>query len=369
MQFRNITQTAATTNALEKAVNLARRLAEEKVASIVASQGTPAELAEEQDLSPEALLMLAVSGGGDAKERKDKQALQPWIKYLWETYRAILDVLRNNSKFEQLYHQTARAAFDFCVKYKRGQDFRHLCEMLRIHQTQIAGRQQQQNAVDLTAPETVRMYLETRFEQLRTAAKLELWQEAYRTIEDIHASLVAPGARAAFKPSLMRAYYQTLTDIFWASDNQLFHAYSLQQLYAICTGQHEDLRAALAEAGVEGEPEELKLTPEEHRRIATRVVVATLAVPPVDRFGQREEGLFDMDSEATMRLAGLLGFRKEVPSRAKLIESLTGSDALTLAAPEARELYQVLESGFYSPLALSKKIAPLLAKLSGAYAV
>jgi hypothetical protein len=38
---------------------------------------------------------------------------------------------------------------------------------------------QQTNALDLKHPETQRLFLETRFEQLKLASDLELWQEAY----------------------------------------------------------------------------------------------------------------------------------------------------------------------------------------------
>lgn len=120
------------------------------------------------------------------KERLDRQILTPWVKYLWECYRTILDVLRNNAKLEQLYHATARAAFDFCKRFQRNMEFRRLCEILRSHLFSVTRFQNQTNAVDLNSAETQTLYLETRFQQLRMAADLELWQEAYRTIEDIH---------------------------------------------------------------------------------------------------------------------------------------------------------------------------------------
>ena len=59
--------------------------------------------------------------------------LLPSLKFLWEIYRAILDILRSNSKLEHVYHITAQSALKFCHTYHRKMEFRHLCDMLRTH--------------------------------------------------------------------------------------------------------------------------------------------------------------------------------------------------------------------------------------------
>jgi hypothetical protein len=47
--------------------------------------------------------MLSYVSGEKGKERSDRELVTPWFKFLWETYRTVLEILRNNSKLEALY--------------------------------------------------------------------------------------------------------------------------------------------------------------------------------------------------------------------------------------------------------------------------
>ena len=69
---------------------------------------------EDLDEAPtaETLLLSVVSGEG-ARGRTDRQVVTPWLKFLWETYRTVLEILRNNPKLEHLYAYTAQQAFKF----------------------------------------------------------------------------------------------------------------------------------------------------------------------------------------------------------------------------------------------------------------
>ncbi|VAH55184.1 unnamed protein product [Triticum turgidum subsp. durum] len=130
----------------------------------------------EADKRPEDLMLSYVSGE-KGKDRSDREFVTPWFKFLWETYRTVLEILRNNSKLEALYAMTAHKAFQFCKQYKRSTEFRRLCEIIRNHLANLNKYRDQRDRPDLTAPESCQLYLDTRVEQLKIATELSLWQK------------------------------------------------------------------------------------------------------------------------------------------------------------------------------------------------
>ena len=43
-----------------------------------------------------------------AKERTDRVLLTPWVKFLWESYRNMLELLKNNYTVERIYADVAK---------------------------------------------------------------------------------------------------------------------------------------------------------------------------------------------------------------------------------------------------------------------
>lgn len=211
-QYRNICQ-QVNIKSLEDVVRGYLDLAEEKTeAAREESQQAVVDIDDLDNVqTPESLLLSAVSSE-DTQDRTDRVVLTPWVKFLWESYRQCLELLRNNSRVESLYHDIARQAFKFCLKYSRKTEFRKLCDHLRAHLGQIHRHQSQQTSVNLNNPESQAMHLETRLVQLDSAIQMELWQEAYKATEDIHGLMTL--SKKSPKPQLMANYYQKLALVF-----------------------------------------------------------------------------------------------------------------------------------------------------------
>merc|ERR1719431_2270060 len=135
--------------------------------------------------TPEGMVVKEV-GHKQTQDRTDRKLLTPWVKYLWESFRQVLDLLRNNCRVEKLYHIVARRAFTFCTTYDRRTEFRKLCDNLRNHVKLSEQRHGTQFSVNLSNPDTQSLHLETKICQLDSAVHIELWQEAFKAVEDIH---------------------------------------------------------------------------------------------------------------------------------------------------------------------------------------
>ncbi len=336
-QYKNICQ-QVNVKSLEDVVRGYLRLAEEKTEEArKASEQTVSDIDDLDNVAtPESLLLSAVSGE-DTQARTDRIMLIPWVKFLWESYRQCLDLLRNNNRVEKLYQDIAQDAFRFCQKYQRKTEFRKLCDNLRNHLGLIQKHQSQTTAVDLNKPESQQLHLDTRLFQLDTAITMELWQEAYKAVEDIH-SLMGLSKKPP-KPQMMANYYQKLGLVFWKSGNGLFHACALHRLLQLSREQRKNL------------------TQEEIQRMATRVLLATLAVPilpPRNDIGDMLD-MGDTAMENKRKLANLLGLQMP-PTRSQLVKDLVKYSVIPFVMPQVKDLYKWLEVEFH-PLELCERVS------------
>ncbi|CAO3670831.1 unnamed protein product [Rhizopus stolonifer] len=343
-QYRNIAQNTSV-NSIETIINKMLELAESKVAEARAQADKIAVDVDDLEASetPESVMLSTVSGDQN-KDRTDRAVVTPWLKFLWESYRTVLDIMRNNSRLETLYNAVTLKAFQFCSTYERKTEFRRLCEILRNHFLNVAKYSHQPHAVNLNDPETLQQYLEARFVQLNVAAELELWQEAFKTVEDIHTLLTT--SKRPPKPMMMANYYEKLTKIFMVSDDYLFHSAAWNRYSSLERTFNKNM------------------TESEHSRMASIVILSALAIPIITTTKTRP-GYVEADEyrvQKLNRLSTLMGLSAH-PTRTGLLKEALNKNILSRVRPEIRELYNILEVQFH-PLSICKKINPIMSKLS-----
>lgn len=339
-QYRNMVQ-LVNVGSLENVIRTYLRKAEARTES--AQQQSNQAVLDCEDLDnlspPETILMSAVSGE-DAQDRSDRTILLPWVKFLWESYCQCLELLRLNTHCETLYHDIARMAFGFCLKYNRKVEFRKLCEKLRKHLEDISKAPAQSSNIVITRPETQQLNLDTRLFQLESAIQMELWQEAYKAIEDIH-SLMALAKKTPVSKTLAN-YYQKLAMVFSKAGNQLFHAAALFKLFQLT----RDMKKTT--------------TTDEVQRMASHVVLAVVSIPlpsahpEFDRFIETDKS----PQEKAQRLAVLLSLQ-QAPTRASLMKDLVRMNVLGYASPMLQDLHHRLEVEF-DPLHLCEHVQKVI---------
>lgn len=364
-QYKNIAQNT-NVGTIEMVLKKFIELAEQKVTEaqakadeIQSTLESTAPTSNVEDLeaieTPETILLATVSGE-QSRDRTDRAVVTPWLKFLWETYRTVLEILKNNARLEVMYQSTALQAFQFCLKYTRKTEFRRLCELLRNHVQNAAKYSAQMHAINLSDPDTLQRHLDTRFQQLNVAVELELWQEGFRSVEDIH-TLLNLSKRPA-KNVMMANYFEKLTRIFMVSENYLFHAAAWNRYYNLLRQSSNALAA-----GQGSKKDNPSVSEAEMAKTASFVVLSALAIPVISTSRSRG-ALVDVDEarkNKNTRLTNLLGM-PQPPTRAGLFKDALTKGLLSRCRPEIRELYNILEVDFH-PLSICKKISPILAQI------
>lgn len=364
-QYKNIAQNTNVGTievVLKKFIELAEQKvteAQAKADQIQSSLESAPSSSNVEDLeaieTPETILLATVSGE-QSRDRTDRAVVTPWLKFLWETYRTVLEILKNNARLEIMYQATALQAFQFCLKYTRKTEFRRLCELLRNHVQNAAKYSTQMHAINLSDPDTLQRHLDTRFQQLNVAVELELWQEAFRSIEDIH-TLLNLSKRPA-KNVMMANYYEKLARIFLVSENYLFHAAAWNRYYNLLR-----LSTIALATGQSTKKENPSVTEADMTKAASFVLLSALSIPVISTTRSRG-ALVDVDEarkNKNTRLTNLLGMAQP-PSRHVLFRDALNKGLLKRVRPEIRDLYNILEVDFH-PLSICKKITPILTKI------
>uniref|UniRef100_A0A0K0DE96 Eukaryotic translation initiation factor 3 subunit A n=1 Tax=Angiostrongylus cantonensis TaxID=6313 RepID=A0A0K0DE96_ANGCA len=310
-QYKALTHQVAV-KSLETVIEHFLQMAEQKTEE---AQKTSIEKVEEiDDLDqgdvPETLLLSVVSGAA-AQDRMDRTVLAPWLRFLWDSYRNCLELLRNNAQ----------------VRVSRYHIF-----LLRLHLNQIQKHQHLAHVVKLNSPESLSLMQETRLCQLDTAIQMELWQEAYRSAEDVHGmmQLSKDKDKRMVKPASYVNYYDKLALVFWKAGNSLFHAAALLQKFII----YKDMKRSF--------------TADEAQEQASRVLLATLSIPDgADAPSDLTRHLDIEDQHLTnIRLLSNLLRLPIAPTRTGLLKEAARLGVPEMASESTNALYKILENNF-----------------------
>lgn len=302
-------------------------------------------------VSPETMLLSAVSTD-NAAERSNKEFFLPWLKFIWEAYRTVIDLLKNNNQLEVPYCYVVGEVFKFCEQYQRYQEFKKFCEILRTHLLAVVKPGytppiENADAVNISKGDSLQRLLETRFLQLNTAVNLELWKESFKSVEDVQ-HLMKFSKRSP-RPVSLVTYYTNLAKIFQISENLLFDAAARLKLFNLLL-QNPNVKES-----------DLKET-------ASLQLIASLVIPlqangtnqDVSIFASTDIIDFDFFNRKNNKLASLLNL-KEIPKKEALLNSPI---IFKYADNELIKLYKLIESSPVNPLTLKTEIDSILTNLS-----
>lgn len=287
----------------------------------------------DETVTPEYLLKLV----NDRNNDKDDKwiALFPWIKFNFECYRFCLDLLKNNQA-ESFYHYVARKSLHFCQKYHLKTEFHKLCHVLRVHLGYLY-KQTSQILSNVNNTETLMLYLETETIELEIALDLELWQEVYKAIENLHFLIEIVKRHGSSK--IIANYYKQLCHVFLKTGDLLYHAAALFRYFCLT----RELKKSLG--------------PAEVTALSSTLVLSVLAIPlspndlTIDQLAEKD---FPLTEKKHRLLSEFLNFSNKL-TRKTLLKDIKHCGVVQTAQVEVQGLFHLLENEL-DPLNMGNRI-------------
>ena len=308
--------------------------------------------------------------GGEGKEKEELVISQ---KFIWETYKILLDITKTNSKLFSLYAQILKAAFTFCRENKRTVEFKRLCDSVRNYlQTLIRSEKRQNflNKVQISHLDVLRLLIQLRLNQIDTATELEQWLESFKTAEDIvylidkyekHSdpknSKNKKGAK--LNPVLKLEFYSNIEKLFWRSNYPLYHAYAIVMVRDI---------GNKAIIGF-GDKAKEKLEKFNLDTVNEKIVLAALCTPLKNMYTNYlkigediYENQNEIETETCKRMMNILKLN-HVPSRNSLLSYVINNKLVPQCGEDVQKLFSIFENE-KNPINMIKKGSKIIKKLS-----
>ncbi|XP_053991472.1 uncharacterized protein LOC128883294 [Hylaeus volcanicus] len=296
----------------------------------------------EADESPECLMLSTLQ-----VEVRDKTAKELYAALLgcWETYKIIMDLLRFCPKIDYFYHDTARRALEFCLLNKRPQEFRRLCDTLRLHYANFQKYRSRPDFESFLRPES---HIPIRLTQMDVAAELGLWTQCFQTAEDIiHLGLHDMLQRSLYSKD--SAYYQNRS-VFLSQTSRFYE--KLARVFKV-SGQWTLHASAILRNLFHTRQHKRSVTKEEQVQLSSIAVIAILCVPILQK---NHQGMNDIEYQK--KLTNMLG-QGCFTTRASMQSIIETRGILSAASPQVERLYRHVE-GEVVPMTYCSKAEELI---------
>jgi translation initiation factor 3 subunit A len=309
--------------------------------------------------SPDLFFLYSFDDNVDSKEKEDLINSQ---KFIWDTYKVLLDLTKTNSKLLSLYSQILKSAFVFCKENKRKVEFKRLCDSVRGYlQTLIKTEKKQffQNKVQISRPEVLKILIQIRISLLDTATELEQWQEAFKTAEDIiflmdkyeksqDDSKDGKTKKSTKIPPLMKLeFYSNVEKLLWISDYPLYHAHSTILIKELASKAQKWAKALKTPEKIKEAQSKLEIFDIDN--INNRIVLASLVTPFKNSYtnyvsigSELFENGREIDTQTCSRMMSILKMNT-VPGRANLINFIETHNLVSECEENIRNLYFLLQ--------------------------
>ena len=281
--------------------------------------------------TPEKMLLESINSH-HVNNLTEEKYLITWVRFLWESYRVILESIRGNAKLVKLYFDIVSRAFEFCVEYNRTVELRKLCDMIRSHISK---------SIEDLSPESLDLHLKCLFDQLKKCSKLGQWKEGFRTIDEI-CTLFRKNEKY-LTAQMWATFYNELTSIFLMSNNHLFHAYTKKAFYLISAENNKSLSK-----------KELQI-------MASCALLSSLTIPTESSRAGTTYTSRESQLNKNRKISRLLGFYIN-PKPEQILNELLDNDILKEITDDVRQLYYCMKCSF-EPLSLVQTVVNLFNKM------